>query len=254
MPQGIGYGPDASQRMVDYATDPTFNMADPTTTGVLQQGVPQPGGSVPTMDYRAANPSYEQGGMVSTAGPQQPGLQPQGAQQGPVPAQAMQQEMQRIMQNSPQQVQEVKQAMMEAVQDGEITPQELNTMKQLLTSAAQNPQLWPQLRQFMIQNGMADDEDIPQEYDQGFVMITLMVLESLNTPGPQGQAPMPESQGQPPQAVMEDGGEVPTSNNADGSVAINAHKGEYIIPDDIVRKKGTDFFDKMIGNDGKANV
>ena len=73
--------------------------------------------------------------------------------------------------------------------------------------------------------------------------------------GPQGMPQgMPQSQGQPPQATMRTGGEVPTSNNADGTVAINAHKGEYVIPEHVVLAKGTDFFDKMIGKDGKASA
>jgi hypothetical protein len=71
---------------------------------------------------------------------------------------------------------------------------------------------------------------------------------------PQGGQPMPQSDSQPPQATMRMGGEVPNSNNTDGSVAINAHKGEYVIPANVVLAKGTDFFDKMIGKDGTTKA
>jgi hypothetical protein len=235
---------DSVQRMIDIATDPAYNTMD---YSMANTGVP----GQPVM-----NPSYAEGGVVSQAGPQpqQAGLTPQGSQQGAPAPQQVQQEMQRMMQENPQQVQQIRQAMEIAIQEEGITPQEMNMITQLFTSAMQNPQLWPQLRQHAIKVGMADEEDLPQEYDQGLIMATLMALQSMNAPGAQGEAPVPQSQGQPPQATMRTGGEVPKSNNADGSVAINAHKGEYVIPEHVVLKKGTDFFDKMVGKDEKANV
>jgi hypothetical protein len=46
---------------------------------------------------------------------------------------------------------------------------------------------------------------------------------------------------------MEKGGALPTSSpKPDGSIPINAHEGEYVIPADVVRAKGTEFFDKLL--------
>jgi len=269
MPEGIGYGEDAIQRLIELATDPMYDEADPLTVGALQQGVPQPGGASPTMDYRInpsyaegglINPSYAEGGLVTPNGaPQQAGLATQGNAASPATMQQMEAEMQRMVQQNPEMILKIKTILETGLQSGEISPQELNMAAQLATAAAQNPQLYPQLRSFAIQQGLADEQGLPMEYDQGLVFVILLAVRAVQMQGqpPMGQPPMggiPQSQGQPPQASMKMGGLIPNSPNADGSVAINAHKGEYMIPDDVVRKKGTDFFDKMIGKDGKATA
>jgi|TARA_R110002167_G_scaffold103452_1_gene267636 hypothetical protein len=259
MPEGIGYGEDSTEELIRLATDPMYNIADPSTIGALQQGVPQPGAMPPSMAFQeASNPSYQQGGMVQPGGPQQvAGLMPQGAPQGPpIPMQQMEAEMQRMMQNAPQEILNIKIGIEQLLQAGELTTQELNMAVQLATAAAQNPQLYPQLRQFAIQQGLGDEEDIPPEYDQGLVFSIILAGKALQMQGgqPQGGQPMPQSDSQPPQATMRMGGEVPNSNNTDGSVAINAHKGEYVIPANVVLAKGTDFFDKMIGKDGTTKA
>jgi hypothetical protein len=140
MPEGIGYGDDATEELIRLATDPTFDVADPATIGALQQGVPQPGAASPTMDYRI-NPSYAAGGMVSAAGPQpQAGLAPQGAQQGaPIPMQQMQAEMQRMAQQHPEEIMKIKQIIETGMQAGEVTPQELNMAVQLATRRRTEP-------------------------------------------------------------------------------------------------------------------
>jgi hypothetical protein len=46
---------------------------------------------------------------------------------------------------------------------------------------------------------------------------------------------------------MAKGGALPAkSANPDGSIPINAHEGEYVIPADVTRKLGTNHFDKLI--------
>ena len=131
--------------------------------------------------------------------------------------------------------------------------EELNLAGQLATAAAQNPQLWPQLRQFAIQKGLAEENELPQEYDQGLVFALILATKAILGGGAQaqGQPPqavggIPQAQGQPPQAALRTGGAVPNSRNNDGSVAITAHDGEFVIPERVVREKGTDFFNKMI--------
>ena len=234
MPQGY------LEELITMATDPSFDSPQP---GVEQRDLAgQP----------MLRPSFAAGGAIP--GPQQAGLAPQGAQQQ-VPPQMLEQELQRMMKEHPQEIAKITQVIQAGLQSGELTPQELNMAVQLATAAAQNPQLWPQLRQFAIQQGLAGEQDLPQEYDQGLVFVLLLAAKASQG-APQGapQGGIPQSQGQPPQATMATGGPMPESRNADGSIAINAHKGEYMIPEHVVRAKGTDFFDKMIGKDDKASA
>jgi len=244
-----------NEEMIRLATDPMYNVAGPSTAGALQQGVPQSGEMPPSMALRT---TYQQGGMVQPNEPQQvAGLMPQGGpEQQPVSMQQMEAEMQRLMQTAPQEILKIKVGIEQLMQAGELTAQELNMAVQLATAAAQNPQLYPQLRQFAIQQGLGDEEDIPPEYDQGLVFSIILAGKALQMQGgqPQGGQPVPQSDSQPPQAAMVMGGGPLKSNNPDGSVAINAHKGEYIIPENVVLAKGTDFFDKMIGKDGTAKA
>jgi len=253
MPDGIGYGDNSIERLVKLATDPLYDEPVPTDVGALTQGVPQPGAPAPSMGYQV-NPSYADGGVVS-APPQpapQAGLAPQG---GAAPRQMtleqMEPELQRLMQEQPQVIAQIAQELQRAMQTGELTKEELNTFHQVAIAAAQNPQLWPQLRQFVIQQGVAEPDDLPEHYEQGLVFVMLLATRSvMGSAGGQ----IPQSDGQPAQATMKQGGPVPHSNNADGSVKINAHKGEYIIPEHIVLQKGTDFFDKMVGKDKEASA
>jgi hypothetical protein len=45
---------------------------------------------------------------------------------------------------------------------------------------------------------------------------------------------------------MARGGMTPDSRKADGSVLINAHEGEYVIPKRVVEMKGKEFFDSLV--------
>jgi hypothetical protein len=45
---------------------------------------------------------------------------------------------------------------------------------------------------------------------------------------------------------MAKGGMTPKSRKSDGSVLINAHEGEYVVPAHVVRMKGKEFFDSML--------
>ena len=245
----LDLSPDTIAELVRIATDPSY---DDPEQGVLQQGVPNlpPGGPV-------LQSQFQQGGVVNAA-PQQP-LPPQAAgvnpagNNTPIPAQQLDAEAQRVISQAPELFLELKQAVEQAVANGEITMEELNLAGQLATAAAQNPQLWPQLRQFAIQKGLAEENELPQEYDQGLVFALILATKAIQGGGPQaqGQPPQavggaPQTQGQVPQAALRTGGEVPSSRNQDGSVAITAHDGEFVIPERVVREKGTDFFNKMI--------
>lgn len=226
--------------------------------------------------------SYAEGGMVGPGGvPQRPmaaspmamqvaqqggapivGLNPQGGEGRPLNFAAIDQQAQQFMQQNPQQVEEIRSEVQESIASGEVDPASLNTFVQIATVSLQNPEMWPQLRQVLIQQGMLDAEDVSEEYDQGFLIILYIIGKTMGggqaqmsagqPPMPGGQPPMPGGQlpmsaGQPPEMSMARGGALPDkSKNADGSIPINAHEGEYVIPADVTRRLGTDHFDRMI--------
>lgn len=220
--------------------------------------------------------SYAEGGMVGPGGmPQRPmaspmamnvaqqggapvvGLAPQGGQGRPLNFAAIDQQAQQFMQQNPQQVEQIKAQVQQAMDAGEIDAQSLNMFVQVATTALQNPDMWPQLRQVLIQQGMLDAEDVGAEYDQGFLIILYIIGKTMG--GGQAATPAPMSAGQAPQMSMAKGGALPAkSKNPDGSIPINAHEGEYVIPADVVRRLGTDHLDKMIaktrGADGKGRM
>lgn len=223
--------------------------------------------------------SYAEGGMVGPGGiPQRPmtspmamnlaqqggapvvGMAPPGGQGRPLNFAAIDQQAQQFLQQNPQQVAQIKAEVQKSIAEGEIDEQGLNMFVQVATAALQNPEMWPQLRQVLIRQGILDAEDVGEEYDQGFLIILYIIGKTMTggaatTPAPQQAAPM--SAGQAPEMSMSKGGPLPAkSKNPDGSIPINAHEGEYVIPADVTRKLGTDHFDKMIakarGMDGKG--
>jgi len=210
------------------------------TTGI--NDVPQAGLSSGVSSQQSFVPSYQQGGLVTPTGaPQQmPSMQPaqgvgvsQNTPTGPINPQMMEMQINQFATQNPQQMQQIQQVIMEEFQSGELTPDELNMIIQLATVAAQNPQMYPNVRKFAIQQGIATEQDLPVEYDQGLVFVLLLAARAVqNMTGGQQQI-----------QSMKMGGKV----SGNGSVLINAHEGEYVIPKEVVSQKGTDFFDKMIG-------
>ena len=210
-------------------------------------------------------PSYQAGGMIGTGGMPEPmgvGLTEQGpAPQGDMSPQMLQMQVSQFATQNPQQVAEIRTALMEAIQSGEMTQQELNMIVQLATVAAQNPEMYPYVRNFAIQNGIATEQDLPQQYDQGLVFVLLLAARALQadvggqdmmaggSPMMAGAAPLPPG-GPAPQGApipsMAKGGMTPDSRKADGSVLINAHEGEYVIPANVVKMKGKEFFDSLV--------
>jgi len=211
----------------------------------MMGGMPQGGLSSAMNNQQSFVPSYQQGGLVTPTGaPQQmPGQMPaaQGvgvspnAVGGPINPQMMEMQLNQFVRQNPQQMQQIQQEIMGALQSGELTPDELNMIIQLATVAAQNPQMYPNVRNFAIQQGIATEQDLPAQYDQGLVFVLLLAAKSVQQ----------MAGGQQQIQSMKMGGKV----SGDGAVLINAHEGEYVIPKEIVQKKGTEFFDKMIGKD-----
>lgn len=218
-------------------------------------------------------PSYQEGGMIGEGGMPDPtsmgmdaapsnnvGLTPQGQPQGgAMSPQVMEMQINQFAAQRPQELAQIKQAIMQVMQTGELTQQELNMIVQLATVAAQNPEMYPYVRKFAIQNGIATEQDLPPQYDQGLVFVLLLAARAIQadvggqnmvqggTPamagGPEISASQVSSGAAP---SMARGGMTPGSKKADGSVLINAHEGEFVIPAHVVRMKGTEFFDSLV--------
>jgi len=241
----------------------------PTQMGMPQQPAMPVGMASGMGGQQTFAPSYQAGGMIGQGGMPEPmGMPPSGgvglAEQGQMPQGGMTPQMLEMQVNQfatqhPQQVAQIRQAIMEVMQTGELTQQELNMIVQLATVAAQNPEMYPYVRNFAIQNGIATEQDLPQQYDQGLVFVLLLAARAIQADvGGQNmmQGGMPSMAGGPeisasqvssgPIPSMAKGGMTPDSKKADGSVLINAHEGEYVIPANVVKMKGKEFFDSLV--------
>jgi len=196
-------------------------------------------------------PSYAAGGMVGAGGSPVPmgqapgaGLAPMGQQTGQIDPKMMEMQINQFANQRPQEMAQIKQAIEQALQSGELTPQELNMVVQLATVAAQNPNMYPNVRQFAIQQGIATEQDLPQQYDQGLVFVLLLTAKAVH----QGRGGAPAEMGVP---SMASGGQVPNSSKPGGGIMIEAHEGEYVIPKNVVDMKGKEFFDNLVAKYNK---
>ena len=194
-------------------------------------------------------PSYQVGGMVGPGGqPVRPaGVQQQMNPQEPLSPQMVEMQIQDLATRNPQVLAQIKQAINESLMAGELTQQELNMMVQLATTVLRNPALYPQIRQFAIQQGIATEQDLSPQYDQGLIIAILIAARAAQA-DVGGQDMMaggtPAMAGPAPIQSMKDGGRV--RGEASEPVMIQAHTGEYVIPKHVVDMKGREFFDRML--------
>lgn len=195
-------------------------------------------------------PSYQVGGMIGPGGQpvRPPGVQAQAmGGQEPLSPQMVEMQVQNLATQNPQVLAQIKQAINEAMLSGELTQEELNMMVQMATTVLRNPALYPQVRQFAIQQGIATEQDLSPEYDQGLVIAILIAARAAQA-DVGGQDMMaggtPAMAGAAPVQSMKDGGRV--RGEASKPVMIEAHTGEYVIPKHIVDMKGREFFDRML--------
>jgi hypothetical protein len=221
--------------------------------------------------------SYAMGGMIGQGGapvpmqqPMQAGLAPPGQMpqmqmpqgqmqmpQGQMPQgpAALAQINQEIQQN-PQLLQAMAQDLMPLVQSGQVNPQQIQMAGQLAEAALQNPELYPQIRQFAIQQGMSQPQEIPEQFDQNFLVLTILSARAIAQYGEQGAAaPMqPEDMMnyadggyiQAGQKAKEGGKVVGPGGPKSDNIPIMVSPGEYVIPAHIVQMKGKEFFDSML--------
>lgn len=234
----------------------------------------------PALDFRM-QPTYAQGGMVGMNG--QPdmtgaaGMKP-GAGGSRMSQAMMDQQINDMMRKNPQMVQQIQNAIMAGLQSGELTQQELNMGVQLATVAVQNPEMYPYVRNFAIQQGLADEQSLSPQYDEGLLFVILLAARiAQQNMGGQNmiQGGSPAMAGGQPQMAMAGGGHVGDSmaqqHNAqarslvahagDGTqggkvvgpghdtsdnITIAVSPGEYVIPAKIVKMKGKEFFDSLL--------
>ena len=233
-----------------------MNMPYPT------QVTPAGSGLAGAMGSGGGLPQIQMDGQVGPGGMPVPGtqgpggLQPMsagatGAPAKPTDSNVMEMQIQEFMNTRPQEVAQVQEAVSMAMQSGELTPQELNTAAQLATAALRNPAMYSQIRAFAIQQGLATEQDISPEYDEGLIF-GLIVAARAGQNAPTGQNAMAPAQApmapgmQAPMPSMGMGGQVPNSTSPTGEVPIMAHEKEMVIPKWLVEEKGTAFFKSMI--------
>ena len=218
----------------------------------LAGAMPSLSGMAPATGFGQA-PSYQMGGAIGPDGqPLRPaGLQPQMDPQQPMAPDMLEMQIQDMASKNPQVLAQIKQAINEAMMSGELTQQELSMMVQLATTVMRNPALYPQIRQFAIQQGIATEQDLSPEYDQGLIVAILIAARAAQADvGGQnmmaGGSPAMAGQQMPgaPVQSLKDGGRV--RGEASEPIMIEAHTGEYVIPKRVVDMKGREFFDRML--------
>ena len=224
--------------------------------------------------------SYQEGGMVAPAGVS---MQPQQGQ--PMGAQMIDMQINQSAAQSPEMIARIRAGIEAGLQTGELSMEDLNMAIELAKTVAQNPAMYPQVRQFVIQKGLATESELPVQYDEAIEIALLVAAKAMATDIEFTDRP-PLQSGQPaPVQDMKDGGllEVPSDNiglsklpkevrnemgylqdggvlkgpaHSDGGIPVkvagvdNAEMegGEYVIPKKVVMAKGTEFFDKMLAN------
>ena len=215
---------------------------------VLQQML-----STPTQSSAPGVPSYAVGGLITPAGPTPPmpqqstssgqvGMTPPGS--GHTDPKMMEMQINQFASQHPQELAKVRQVIMQELQSGNLTPQELNQIIQLATVASQNPAMYPNVRTFAIQQGIATEQDLPPQYDEGLVFVLLVAAraakQELTKGGGAGET-IPS---------MSKGGDVNTVAKVEPgkgkSVIIEAHENEFMIPKVAMDWFGRKHFENLI--------
>jgi len=206
-------------------------------------------------------PGYATGGQIGQApmgGQQGAGLSQPGQQQQVSP-QMLDANIQDMLHRNPQVAAQVKQAVDEALSSGEITPQQCHMVVQLAQAALNNPSLWPQLKNWAVQNGLAGQGELPEQFDQGLVVAILAAAKTYDHANGNEAQIVPTQAGMAPQGQKQafaTGGQIrgPGTGTSDSIPAVNTStgqhikvsNGEFIIPKHVVDAKGTEFFENLV--------
>ena len=252
--------PQSIETLITMPTTPvTQGALGEIPTGTTQGGNP----NVPAMDFR----NQPMGGQGQTMMMQEGGMIPSAQMpQGPMNSSMMEGQINQTLSANPEAVARIRAAIEAGIQSGELDANELNMIIQLAKTVQQNPAMYPQIRQMAIQRGILPAEEIPEQYDEGLITAIIMAAKAMEADvqieGADAPiAPMPQTPAQQP-TQMAVGGLVVGPSHAKGGVLgreqgsnqpdFEVEGGEYVIPKNVVARKGTEFFDKMIGKDTKA--
>ena len=213
---------------------------------------------------------YQEGGMVQPAGVQMQA-------QGPRNSQSIDMEINQSMKQNPEVVARISAAIEAGIRSGELNREDLMMAVELAKAVLENPSMYPQIRQFAIQKGLATEQDLPMQYDEGLIIALITAGKAMeadvqfnNQPVQQmkdggqlkevpedniGLSKLPEDV-RNRMGYMQDGGVLKGPAHEDGGIPVkvagvnNAEMegGEYVIPKHVVMKKGTEFFDKMLAS------
>ena len=243
--------PDSVSLDLPPAIETLITMPAPPVTqaalGEIPTGVQATNPQYPALDFRMQPMVMQEGGMVPTP---PAGLQPQMAQ-GPMNPAMMDGQINQTMAQNPEMVARIRAAIEAGIQSGELDANELNTIIQLARTVQQNPSMYPQIRQMAIQRGIIPAEEIPEQYDEGLITAIIMAAKAMEADVQIESAEMMQPQ---PTQMMNEGGVLIGPSHAQGGIPVkvagvnNAEMegGEYVIPKNVVRAKGTEFFDKML--------
>lgn len=260
---GMGY---ADGGMPGQMPPPSPQMQGPQPQQPPQAGLPPP----PQGGQQQGGP-FQGGGQSPTVDPHMASMRiDQAIQQHPELAGQLQQAAQQ-MGITPQNAQQVSQIVMLAMQRPELYPQIRQYCIQTfgLDDADMPPQFDPQFLSVLavlahVASGGAGLTAPPPPDTGGPPMAPMQGAPGSGPPGgapPAGQPPgQPQMQGQPPtqldqppmqapagQRPMQGGGGVqgPGTGTSD-SIPARLSDGEFVIPADVVKAKGTEFFQKLL--------
>lgn len=230
----------------------------PAVASLIGMASPAPGPAAGMQPPMQKPPSYAEGGMIGMGGQPEPmGMAPgmagldvedddEGSGGKRIDPQMLQMQLNQFANQNPQQMAQIRQAIVQELQSGELTSQELNMMVQLATVAAQNPEMYPYVRRFAIQQGIATEQDLPAQYDQGLVFVLLLAARAVQQDlgGSPAGAAAPAEAG-PMIPSMAKGGSVPGRGESK-PVLIEAHTGEYVVPKFAVDWYGKQKLDQMV--------
>jgi len=238
----------------------------PSGQGVINEAAYQPirtgtiamNNQYPVLDFRM-QPTFAQGGMVGEGGMPDMGGRAAGMVSGGpgrMDQKGVEMQLQQMLNKNPQMVAQIKQTLSQAMNSGQLSREELNMAVQLAMVALQNPEMYPYVRRFAIQRGLASEQELSPNYDEGLIFIILLAARAVQ--GEMSGQSMP-AMNPAPVMSMADGGYVEPGTNAryggyavgpgtgtSDSIPIRVSKGEYVIPAHVVKMKGKEFFDSML--------